>query len=78
MMSFGAMPCRSKRHALRAVAHIDHGLCRHGANACFGPEHAVTHREDARLHGGADLAGFRIETQDRERAWWIVRIVRRA
>jgi len=49
-----------RRLALWAVAHIDHGLCRHSANAGFGPKHAVAHGEDARLHSGADLAYYPI------------------
>ena len=64
---------RRRRHAgaqqgdrLRAVADVDDRLRRRRADAGFGPQHAVADGEDARLHCPADLAGRRIESENRE------------
>ena len=68
MIASGVMPGAQQRERLRAVAHIDDRLRRGDADIGFGPEHAVADREDARLHGPAELAGRRVVAEDGKRA----------
>jgi hypothetical protein len=43
-----------------------------GADTGLCPDHTVADGEHARLHGRANLSGFRIKTENRERARRIV------
>ena len=61
------MPGAQQRDRLRPVAHVDDRLRGRGADAGLGPQHAVADREHPRLHRAADLAGGRIEAENRER-----------
>ena len=61
-------PLAQQRERFRPVADVDDRLGRRDAGLGVGPQHAVADREDARLHGAADLARRRIEAENRERA----------
>ena len=66
MIAAGAIPALQQRNRLRPVADVDDGLRGRGADAGFGPQHAVADREHARLHRAADFAGGRVVAEDRE------------
>src|SRR5262245_62354105 len=53
-----------QRQRLRAIADVHNRLRSRRSHISLGPQHSVANREDARLHGPADLAGVRIETED--------------
>ncbi len=57
-----------QRERLRAVADVDDRLRGRHTDIRFGPEDAVADREDARLHGAADLTRRRIVAKDGEGA----------
>ena len=68
MMASGVRPARRSASALRAVADVDDRLRGGDAGIGFRPQHAVADREDARLHGGAELAGRGVVSEDGEGA----------
>src|SRR4029453_2788560 len=63
---FGSDALLEQRQRLRAIADVYNRLRRHRSHISLGPQHSVADREDARLHGPADFAGVRIETEDRK------------
>src|SRR4029077_2408825 len=61
-------PLSKQRDRARAVADVDDGLARRGADSCLSVEYAVPDREHARLDRSADLTGLRVVGEDRKRA----------